>query len=317
MMIPLETGIQTMPMRILITGSAGFIGRNLFKHLHAKGQTVIGIDDFSVPGAVPPPKQVIRKSVTDLSLSDLEDIDVVVQLAAKKSVPDSFRNTNLMLENIAGDYKMLHLVSKSRVKKILLASSCEVYGDRGPQKISETDPFNPRSPYAVSKATLENLAEVYRSVRPDIQITTLRFFNIYGPDEYRDAVIPRFFHDLEKSGCLSIEGEGSQARDFTFISDAIRVIERLIIGPCNLKTVNIGSGHSISILDLAKKIIALAGFGEIQHVAGRMNEISNFVCNRSLLFSALKIENEIMLERGLTLCLHGNREIANSSIGES
>lgn len=287
---------------ILITGAAGFIGRNFFAKIERECFNVVGIDDLSVKPTVKPDRRLVIKSVENLSLSDLKDIDIVVHLAAKKSVPESFLTERLMLDNIQIAHHLLNLAINSTIKRLFLASSCEVYGDRKGEKLSETTPFAPRSPYAVAKTSIEYLADLYRHLNPSIQITTLRFFNIYGPDENIDAAIPRFIYDMTKSGVIYVEGDGTQSRDFTYISDAVEVVSRIVQSKQYFKTINVGSGQAVQIIDIANKVCKMFSNGQIEHVEPRLNEISSFVADNQLIRNHFGYRPKVPLDRGLWYC---------------
>lgn len=271
-------------MHILITGAAGFLGRNLATRLAAAGHHVDRVDDLSVPPVLDPPPGLRRLDVRALTARDLTGVDTVMHFAARKNVPDSFTDRTQMLHNVDTDHALLELATLApSVRRILLASSCEVYGDRGGAPCAEHHPTAPRSPYAVGKLATEALAAVYRQLRPDTQISCLRLHNIYGPDEGPDAVVPAFLDAAAGGRPLVVEGNGQQARDLTHIDDAVTMIARVCADPRPLPPLlNIGSGVPVTVLHLAHAVLAAVGGGRITHLPARPNEITVFTADTTL-----------------------------------
>ena len=112
--------------------------------------------------------------------------------------------------------KLLTNASKSGVKNFFNASTCEIFGYQN-KKLNEKSKFIPHSPYAVSKVANEYLCDLFLMQQSKMKITSLIFFNTYGPTEGRDAVIPKFIHALKLKRPIYLEGDGKQARDFTLL----------------------------------------------------------------------------------------------------
>lgn len=124
----------------------------------------------------------------------------------------------------------------------------------------------PRSPYAAGKVATELLADIYRPRLEDgRQLGIVRFFNTFGPHEDPDAVVPAFLDAVAENRPLTIEGDGTQARDLTYIEDAVTMLTRILDAPALLPVVNCGSGQAVSISDLARAVIRTAGRGTITH----------------------------------------------------
>jgi dTDP-glucose 4,6-dehydratase/UDP-glucose 4-epimerase len=268
-------------VELLITGAAGFIGSALTGALRSAGHTVTAVDDLSVTSPRPRPDGLQVRDVRDLIPADLDGCDTVVHLAAHKSVPESFEVGGFE-HNVAVDRHVIHAFAASRARRLLLASSCEVYGQQsGP--LAEHAPHAPRSPYAAGKAATEHLADIYRSrLQAGRQLGIVRFFNTFGPHEDPDAVVPAFLDAAAADRPLTIEGDGGQARDLTHIDDAVTILARILAGPTLLPVVNCGSGHAISVRDLAQAVIRAAGRGTITHTAARPNEIASFTADMGL-----------------------------------
>ncbi|MEU5240951.1 NAD-dependent epimerase/dehydratase family protein [Streptomyces lydicus] len=268
-------------MELLITGAAGFIGSALTGALRSDGHAVTAVDDLSVISPRPQPAGLQVRDVRDLTLADLDGCDTVVHLAAHKSVPESFEVGGFE-HNVAVDRHLIHTFVASRARRLLLASSCEVYGQQsGP--LAEDAPHAPRSPYAAGKAATEHLADIYRSrLQAGRELGIVRFFNTFGPHEDPDAVVPAFLDAAAADRPLTIEGDGAQARDLTHIDDAVTILTRILAGPTLLPVVNCGSGRAISVRDLAQAVIRAAGRGTVTHTTARPNEISSFTADMSL-----------------------------------
>ncbi|MGR3935256.1 NAD-dependent epimerase/dehydratase family protein [Streptomyces sp. BRA346] len=268
-------------MELLITGAAGFIGSALTEALRSAGHAVTAVDDLSVTSPRPQPADLQVRDVRHLTPADLDGCDTVVHLAARKSVPASFQVGGFE-HNVAVDRHLIHAFAASRARRLLLASSCEVYGQQtGP--LAEHAPHAPRSPYAAGKAATEHLADIYRPrLEAGRQLGIVRFFNTFGPHEDPDAVVPAFLDAAAADRPLTIEGDGAQARDLTHIDDAVTILARILAGPTLLPVVNCGSGQAISVRDLAQAVIRAAGRGRVTHTAARPNEIASFTADMSL-----------------------------------
>ena len=284
---------------ILITGAAGFIGRQLYEKIKIKNK-VYCIDDLSVKPVIKPQPNIIKKKVQQITSAFLKkrNIDIVVHLAAKKNVHTSFYKINDPVENFDMTFKLLNECNKAKIKKIYVASTCEIFGFQN-KKLSENEFFDPYSPYAVTKVASEYLLNVYRKINPKMKITSLIFFNTYGPTEGIDAVIPNFAKNAIRKNKIIIEGNGQQARDFTYIEDTIRVLEKIIFSNKHFNKINIGSNNSSKILNIAKKLKKIFPKLKIIYDKKRPNEIKNFICKNSLIKKEFKFKPIYSLDEGL------------------
>jgi len=191
----------------------------------------------------------------------MNEYDVVIHLAAKISVSESIKNPESTFNNnVKGTQNVLDACSKNNIKKIIAVSTAAVYQNVLSQTIlDESSPVEPLSPYGVSKLEMENKIINFTS-KNNTNAIILRLFNVYGlgqSPEYA-GVITKFLSDLSNNNSLTIFGDGKQTRDFIYIDDVINAIilslDKTITG-----IYNIGSGHSISILDLAKLMIKQSG----------------------------------------------------------
>lgn len=286
--------------KILITGAAGFIGRQLSDFLEKKKIETVDIDDLSVKPVLKPKKKLIKMKVENISESFLKkkNIKTIIHLAAKKSVDQSFYKLNNSIENYSMTIKLLTNASKSGVNKFFNASTCEIFGFQK-KKLDEKSKFIPHSPYAVSKVANEYLCDLYLMKQSKMKITSLIFFNTYGPTEGRDAVIPKFVNALKQKKPIYLEGNGKQARDFTYIDDTINALYKIIKSKKYFRYINIGSGKSVKINTLIRKLKKYYPDMQVYKNKQRVNEIKNFIADTSILKKNFKIKNKIKFEEGL------------------
>lgn len=273
-------------MKILITGAAGFIGGHLYKKLKDEGHEVIGIDNYSHSSKNPLPRTswdlpllgIRRKDIRDDCIwGDVQWADVVYHLAAQIHVDKSIENPQETLDiNVNGTLNILEACRKYK-KKLVFASSSEVYGSSQTEFMAEDHPLDAQSPYAASKVAGDRLCKSYIDTY-GMDITILRNFNTFGPyqNDGNDgssygAVIGIFTRAALKNEPIRIFGDGEQRRDYIFISDALKGYE---IASRYTGVLNIGTGDTVSINELAEKIKRLTNSNsEIVHVDARPGEV--------------------------------------------
>jgi UDP-glucose 4-epimerase len=258
--------------QVLVIGGAGFIGSNIVDRLMTEGTPVRVLDDLS-NGSNINLSRWSNDDRLDLIQGDmrnrksvkrsLEDVDVVFLQAAKVSIPQSVENPYLVLDvNVMGTAVVLEEARKADTEKIVVASSSSVYGDTPTLPKTEEMPTNPISPYGVSKIAQEHLSMAFANTF-GMDISALRYFNVYGPRQrggHYAGVIQIFATQALKNEPLTIDGDGQQTRDFTYVDD---VVEANILA-ANSKKVkgqvyNVGCGNRVSINKLADIIIAVTG----------------------------------------------------------
>lgn len=263
--------------KILITGVAGFIGSNLAEHLLDEGDSVFGLDNFITGSPKNINKLAARDNFTFLQADvasldsgqklaiEREGFDEVYHLACPTGVPNLVPLAReMLLASSAGTQNILDIALKARAK-FLFTSSSEVYGDPQvyPQKEEYTgnvDPTGIRSPYEEGKRFAESLIVMYcRRCRLDGKIA--RVFNTYGPNmsEKDQRVIPKFFNQLSNSSPLTIHGDGTQKRTFCHASDLVQGLVLTMRKGESGQVYNIGGAEEVTIADIAKLMLKLAG----------------------------------------------------------
>ena len=265
-------------MKFLITGGAGFIGSHLVRRLSARGPVTV-LDDLSsgkkenlsgleyafIPGSILDPAPLAEACAGATH---------VFHLAALVSVPESVSHPARCHEiNVEGTRRVLAAADQAGARRLVLASSCAVYGDEPTMPKTESSPVAPASPYAESKLDGEKLC-----AQAPLPAVALRFFNVYGPRQdprgpYA-AAVPKFLEAARAGTPLTIFGDGHQTRDFVYVDDVTAALEHAALSPSMTGVYNVASGQSVSVLRLAELVLALTGLrSEIRHAPARPGDI--------------------------------------------
>jgi UDP-glucuronate 4-epimerase len=250
-------------MRILVTGGAGFIGSHLVHRLLATGREVVVLDDFN-DYYDPALKRANAKSFPGVRVveGDIRDAgavarafdpvpDAVVHLAARAGVRPSLEQPDLYASvNIAGTFALLEQARKAGSRKFVFASSSSIYGDaeKVPFREDLADP-RPVSPYGVTKQAGEQAILLYHRLH-GMRTTALRFFTVYGPRQRPDMAIHKFARLILDGGEVTLFGDGSTRRDYTYVDDAVAGIEGALERDDGFEIYNIGESRTISLSEL-------------------------------------------------------------------
>jgi UDP-glucose 4-epimerase len=261
-----------MMLRVLVTGGAGFIGSHLVDHLVDAGHDVIILDNFSTGRARNLSHshgrqnfQLVRADIRRIPRSfvkRLKRVDRVVHLAALTSVQESTRDPVSTTEvNVIGTLNVLEVAKKLKAERVVFASSAAVYGKPRMFPITEDASISPISPYGASKAASELYLRAFEA-NHGIETVSLRYFNVYGPRQTPSqyaGVISKFARRALQQKPLEIYGNGSQTRDFIFVSDVVDATVAAVEKNLRDRVFNIASGTETTILELAKTIQRNAG----------------------------------------------------------
>jgi len=306
---------------ILVTGGAGFIGSHLVEKLAERGYKIKILDNLSTGKITNFDSALLHNELVDFVEGDirdkalvskcLNDIDIVVHLAAQISVPFSIQNPQFNNEvNIGGTKNLLKSSVENKINKFVFISSCAVYGDTVYLPVDEKHPTNPISPYAESKFIAEQECLNLNSGH-HLGSVVLRFFNVYGPkqglNEY-SGVITKFMDRIKQRLPLTIYGDGSQTRDFVYVQDIVNAIVLAVEEKdVNGEIFNIGAGKAITIDKLAKTMLSLTGKElEIVRAPEREGDIKHSYANISKANKFLGYNPQFSLNEGLTNLLSQN-----------
>jgi nucleoside-diphosphate-sugar epimerase len=261
----------------LVTGTAGFIASKVAEFLLADGHTVIGVDNLNDAYDVRL-KEWRLKQIQDHPLFTFYDLDItqsgelrklfqapeppfdgVINLAAWAGVRRSVKDPWIYLEtNAKGTLNLLELCRNHGVEKFVLASTSSLYGKDNPMPYREDqDTSRPLSPYAASKKAAEAMCYTYHYLY-DLDVTVFRYFTVYGPAGRPDMSLFRFTQWISEGRPVTIYGDGTQKRDFTFVDDIAR---GTIAGlkPLGYEIINLGSDTPVVLMDTIREIESLTG----------------------------------------------------------
>jgi UDP-glucuronate 4-epimerase len=238
------------PLRVLVTGSSGFIGTHVVRHLAAAGHRIIGFD------LIPPEDRFPDGSIYlcgDIRTARLphEGIDAVVHLAALAGVrPSMDRPFDYDSTNVTGTMRLLEHCRIHGIQHFVFASSSSVYGPDTPLPAEETAIPDPCSPYALTKLQGEQWGRLYSRLH-GLRFLALRFFSVWGPDQRPDLALESFRRKIEAGQPVVINGDGSHRRDLTHVEDVARAVELALHWPGPGSAVlNVGTGKNHSVMDM-------------------------------------------------------------------
>ncbi|GAB2468958.1 epimerase [Hymenobacter qilianensis] len=258
---------------VLVTGCAGFIGSHLCERLLADGYQVVGLDNFdpfyarslkqdNMGGFLQHPS--FRFLELDLRAGSealtqalgATPIGLVVHLAAKAGVGPSVREPAAYLDNnVLGTTHLLEWMRQQGIGKLFFASSSSVYGNSPQRPFREDQSLLQAciSPYAASKLAGEQLTYTYHHLY-GLSVLNARFFTVFGPRQRPDLAIHKFVRLLQAGEPIPVFGDGTTARDYTYVGDTVEGIARgvayLLSQPPGFETINLGNSHPVALLEL-------------------------------------------------------------------
>ena len=246
----------------LVTGAAGFIGSTLTDRLLADGVRVTGVDAFTDYYDV----SLKRRNIADAlrhrgfelvelelgtaDLARLPDVDVVFHNAAQPGVRASWGSEFAAYthHNVLVTQRLLERYKRSKLERIIYASSSSIYGDAESYPTSEAMLPRPFSPYGVTKLAGEHLALLYGR-NFGLPVAALRYFTVYGPRQRPDMAFHRFCRAMLANEPITVYGDGLQSRDFTFVADAVEANVRAWKRAAPQGVYNVGGGSQVTVLE--------------------------------------------------------------------
>ena len=305
--------------KIFVTGASGFIGFHLCRALLAEGAQVCGIDnmntyyDSSLKESrlreLQHPAFVFRK----LDLNDPRFRTVlcefaphqVVHLAAQAGVRYSLENPDTYVEaNVLGTLRLLETVKALGLEQLIYASSSSVYGGNQKMPFSEQDPVDhPMSLYAVTKRSTELMAATYAQLYPQSPMLGLRFFTVYGPWGRPDMAYWKFTERILRGQPIEVYNGGKMKRDFTYVSDVVESVVRLILKP-GQKThqiLNIGASHPENLEDMIRILEHELGIpAQIQYLPMQPGDVYETYADVKALHERTGYRPQVSLAEGLS-----------------
>ncbi|KAJ3427950.1 dtdp-d-glucose 46-dehydratase [Anaeramoeba flamelloides] len=263
------------PKSILITGGAGFVGSNVLKYFVEKYENynIVCLDKldycsnlkFIQPLFEKENLKFVKGNINSqdlvLHLLQSEAIDTIIHFAAQSHVDNSFGNSlNFTKNNIMGTHVLLECAKICKLKRFIYVSTDEVYGQILPNEpqLTEKSRLEPTNPYSATKTAAEFLVKAY-NYSFNLPIIITRGCNVYGPNQYPEKVIPKFFCLLESNKPCTIHGNGKNTRNYIYVEDVARAFDIITHKGKIGEIYNIGSDFELSTIELAKSLIKKLG----------------------------------------------------------
>jgi dTDP-glucose 4,6-dehydratase len=279
---------SSQSMTVLLTGAAGFVGSNFLEYLYRKypKYKFIVLDALTYAGDVKniaPDIHASKRfhfwygSVTNTKLVDhlVSQADAVVHFAAETHVARSiFDDEGFFDTDVLGTQCVANAVLKHRknIKRFIHISTSEVYGTALDKKMDENHPLNPQSPYAAAKAGADRLVYSYIATY-NIPAVIVRPFNIFGPHQHLEKLIPRFITSALLKEPLTVHGTGNSARDFNYVLDVVEALDKILHAPSSKvdgEVLNIATGIDLSVNEIAEMTLDVM---KVMHKKGIINHI--------------------------------------------
>lgn len=264
--------------KVLVTGAAGFIAFHLIESLLRSGTPVTGIDNFDafyerelkekniedlrrIAQETGTAFELREADIRDFSFKDLPEVRSIIHLAAKAGVRPSIESPEEYTSvNVQGTTRVLEFARERKILEIVFGSSSSVYGnDTKPPFREESTAVLPISPYAATKRAGELLCATYCHLY-GMKIAALRFFTVYGPRQRPDLAIHKFAKLIHRGESLTLFGDGSTSRDYTYVTDIVKGIRsslewvRKEAQSGQLEVFNLGGSKTTALIDLVRML---------------------------------------------------------------
>jgi dTDP-glucose 4,6-dehydratase len=298
-------------MTVLVTGGAGFIGSNFVRLLlEDTEKSVVTLDALTYAGSRAnldglidhPRHEFVEGDIRDRSLVEdcLGRADSVVNFAAESHVDRSIDSAEPFVStNVRGTQTLLDAARETHIDRFVQISTDEVYGEIDEGTFTETDPLDPRNPYAATKAGADLLALSYHTTY-NLPVVVTRSSNNFGPCQHPEKLVPKLIARAARGESLPIYGDGSNIREWTYVRDNCRAIQAVLDEGISGEIYNVGSGHERTNLAVAQAVLDAVGASEdlIEFVADRPGHDQRYALDASKM-AALGWEPEWSFEAGL------------------
>ncbi len=272
--------------KVIVTGASGFIGKPLVQKLESIGVSVVSLSRKE--------GDITNKTIWN----NLSPADTVIHLAARSYIPDSWEDPDSFIDtNINGTRLALEYCKKHKSKLIFI--SAYLYGQPEKLPINESDRISPNNPYALSKYLAEKLCAFY-SEHWGIPIAVIRPFNVYGPDQRKEFLIPEILEQIKNNNFIRVK-DLEPRRDYVYIDDLIQAIVNTLDIPDGFHIINIGTGTSYSVRQIIETIQTIAGTNLSLESGGgtRKHEISDVRADITAAYELLNWKPKFNLADGI------------------
>ncbi|OGF30927.1 dTDP-glucose 4,6-dehydratase [Candidatus Falkowbacteria bacterium RIFOXYC2_FULL_36_12] len=308
---------------MLVTGGAGFIGTNFIKYILKKYPyyAVINYDKLTYAGNLEnlkdlethPNYSFVRGDILNTELLDyiMKGVDVVVHFAAESHVDRSIMEADVfVLTNVVGTFSVLEAAKKNNVKRFHHISTDEVFGSLGAEGLFHEDtPYDPRSPYASSKAASDHLVRAYYHTH-GLPITVSNCSNNYGPYQFPEKLIPLFVTNLIEGKKVPLYGDGKNVRDWVHVSDHNEAVDLIIHEGKVGETYCIGAQSERTNRQITDLILAKMGVGEemVEYVEDRKGHDRRYAIRPYKIMAELGWKPRVSFEEGMEQTINWYRE---------
>ena len=297
----------------LVTGAAGFIGSHLVERLLASGTRVTGVDGFTdyydpalkranLAGPLTDGRfRLLELDLGEADLATLPEVDVVFHLAAQPGVRASWgaEFATYTHHNVLATQRLLERYRGSRLERFVYASSSSVYGDAERYPTPEDLLPRPFSPYGVTKLAGEHLVLLYAR-NFGLPGVALRYFTVYGPRQRPDMAFHRFCRAMLRGEAITVYGDGSQSRDFTFVADAVEATFLAWERGGGPASYNVGGGSQVEVREAVALLERLLGVkANVRHEPTPPGDPLRTRADATRLRAALGMVPSIGIEQGL------------------
>ena len=313
-------------MKVVVTGAAGFIGSHLCERLLADGHHVTGLDSFTdyynrglKEQNLEASRQHLNFTFEELDLVEddfsrvLVDASLVFHLADQSAVRSSWGShfDRFVRDNIVATQRLFEAAKQLPLARLVYASSSAVYGDAEMSPTRETALPRPISPYGMTKLAAEHLALLYMR-NFGIPVVALRYFTVYGPRQRPDMALARFMQALAAGQEIEVFGDGEQARDFTYISDAVDGTIKAATANVAGQVINLGGGSRVTINQVLTALEEISGMdARKRNLPATPGDPKHAVASINLARERLGWEPRVSLREGLTKQWHWFQETNN------